>query len=134
MTILMLGKQLELGHYRAEFLRSYGFKVAFPESKQEAIRAIQSGGFDAVIVSYTISAKTRNELTELAKQVCPDCATIHIAAQRWTEQDGAADATVLSTDPPGALLDALWKIVVGRSNTEGLRSSSEKGPTKKRPA
>jgi DNA-binding response OmpR family regulator len=121
MTILMLGKQLELGHYRAEFLRSYGFRVNFPESKQEAIRAIKSGEFDAVIVSYTISSKSRKELSELAKKVCPECAIIQIASQRWAKQDDGADATVLSTDPPGALLDALWNVVVSRSNTEGLR-------------
>jgi hypothetical protein len=49
MTILMLGRQLELGHYRAEFLQSYGIHVVFPESKNEAISAIEACGYDAII-------------------------------------------------------------------------------------
>jgi len=58
MTILMLGRHLELGYYRSEFLKSHGFGVIFPENKTAALAAIHAGGFDAVIISYTLSKET----------------------------------------------------------------------------
>jgi DNA-binding response OmpR family regulator len=65
MTILMLGRHLELGYYRAEFLKSHGFQVIFPENKAAAISAIETGDFDAIIVSYTLSTETTKELVNL---------------------------------------------------------------------
>lgn len=78
MTILMLGRQLELGHYRAEFLQSYGIHVVFPETKREAIEAVQAGGYDAILLSYTLSQETTQELLTLTEQCCPDCPIIAI--------------------------------------------------------
>ena len=61
MTVLMLGKQLELGYYRSAFLQGHGFQVIFPENKEEGLAAIQAGGFDAVIISYTLSRESAKE-------------------------------------------------------------------------
>jgi len=68
MTVLMLGRQLELGHYRAEFLQSHGFHVIFPESKSEALAAIQEAAFDAAIISYTLSKEPRKSLLPESKR------------------------------------------------------------------
>jgi DNA-binding response OmpR family regulator len=110
MTVLMLGKQLELGHYRAEFLTSYGIHVIFPEHKQLAISAIRRGGFDAVILSYTLSNQTAKELIDLVDQVCPDCPLISITSQPWDDRELRPDTTVLDTAPPQQLLEALRQI------------------------
>ena len=59
------GRQLELGHYRAQFLQSYGIHVVFPESKQEAISAVRAGGYDAILLSNTLSNETIQELVSL---------------------------------------------------------------------
>ena len=71
MTILMLGRQLELGHYRAEFLQSYGIHVVFPESKQEAVSAVHAGGYDAILLSYTLNKETIEELVNLIDGTAP---------------------------------------------------------------
>lgn len=109
MTILMLGKQLELGHYRAEFLQSYGIHVVFPESKQEAIAAVRAGGHDAILLSYTLSKETTLELVKLIEQCCPGCPIIGIV-QRGSELVYKPAETVLDIEPPKMLLEAIKRV------------------------
>jgi DNA-binding response OmpR family regulator len=111
MTILMLGKQLELGHYRAEFLQSYGIHVVFPESKQAAISAIRDSGYDAILLSYTLSKETTQELVSLIERYCPDCLIIAIV-QRGNELRFKAAETVLDTEPPKMLLEAINRVQI----------------------
>ena len=110
MTVLMLGRQLELGYYRAEFLKSHGIRVIFPETDDEAISVMQSGHFDAVIVSYTLEEQTAKEFVKLVKQVSPDCPVVAITRQRLGDPKCVRDETVLDTDKPQALLQALIRI------------------------
>jgi len=111
MKILMLGRQLELGHYRAEFLQSYGIHVIFPESKQEALSAVQAGGYDAILLSYTLSNETIQELVRLIEQYCPDCPLIAIMQQGNKLAFKPAE-TVLDTEPPKMLLEAIKRVQV----------------------
>lgn len=111
MTILMLGKQLELGHYRAEFLQSYGIHVVFPESKEEAISAIRASGYDSILLSYTLSKETTTELMRLIEQYCPDCPIIAIV-QHDTEYEFTPAETVLDTERPKMLLEAIKRVQV----------------------
>lgn len=112
MTVLMLGTQVDLGHYRAEFLQSHGIgvRVVFPESKAAALSAIRGGNFDAAILSYTLPNEIAKELVELIDQVCPDCPLIAITRQRWEDREFKPDETVLDTDPPQTLLEVLARI------------------------
>ena len=109
MTILMLGRQLELGHYRAEFLQSYGIHVVFPESKQEADSAVRDGGYDAILLSYTLSKETILELVSLIGRYCPDCPIIAIV-QQGNELTFKPAETVLDTEPPKMLLEAIKRV------------------------
>ncbi|HKW16187.1 MAG TPA: hypothetical protein VJO35_01635 [Terriglobales bacterium] len=111
MTILMLGKQLELGHYRAEFLKSYGIHVVFPETKEEAISAIHASGYDTILLSYTLSGKTTKELLGLIEQYCPGCPIIAIMQRGQVLQFQPAE-TVLDTEPPKMLLEAIKRVQV----------------------
>ena len=106
----MLGQQLELGHYRTEFLKSHGIGVIFPESKDAAFEAIRNGGFDTVILSYSLSDQTAKELVELLKEVNPGCPLICISEQRWYDRELKPDATVLAADPPQKLLEAIHRV------------------------
>lgn len=110
MTVLMLGLHVELGRYRAEFLRSHSIDVIFPESKVAAVEAIRAGGFDIVLVSYSLSDDTVKELLEMVDQVCPACPVIRISNQRWPDRQLEPDTTVLATDPPEALLAAIQRL------------------------
>ena len=106
----MLGKNLGLGQYRAEFLRSHGYEVIFPQSKQEAIARIRSGGFDSVILSYTLSDRTVQEVRDLLDQECPKCRTIALTENRWEDRRVPSDAVVLVSDGPEALLRTVKNI------------------------
>lgn len=110
MTVLMLGTQLELGHYRAESIQAHGIHVIFPENKQAAVAAIRSGGYDTVILSYTLDDQTARELVGIVKQCCSGCPLIAITNQRWDDLEFNADETILDTDPPQALIDALFRV------------------------
>jgi DNA-binding response OmpR family regulator len=109
-TVLMLGKQLELGYYRAAFLQGHGFQVIFPENKSAALAAIEAGGFDAAIISYTLSRESAKEFVTLIKQRDKDCPVIAIAQKGLDEGDFEHDEKVLDADRPPALLEALIRI------------------------
>lgn len=118
MTILMLGKQLELGHYRAEFLQSYGIHVVFPENKNAAMKAIREGAYDAIILSYTLDTKTLKKLMALIQRHCPGCPLILITRERWDHAEFKVDETVLDSQPPKSLLDAIQRVQVHISEQE----------------
>ena len=67
MTVLMLGQHLELGWYRSEFLRGHGYNVIFPESRKEAVAAVNENKFDVVLLSYSLNHKTSQELLDIVE-------------------------------------------------------------------
>ena len=121
MTVLMLGKQLELGYYRAAFLESHGFRVIFPEDKNAALSAIQAGGFDAAIISYTLSKDSAKEFASLIKQMDSDCSVIAITQAGRDKEDFVHDEVVLDLDRPPALLEALIRVERRREERSQLR-------------
>ncbi|HJT68805.1 MAG TPA: hypothetical protein VJ731_01325 [Terriglobales bacterium] len=110
MIVLMLGQQLELGYYRAAFLESHGFHVIFPENKNAALSAIRAGGFDAAIISYTLSKKSAKEFASLIKQLDGDCPVVAITQKSRDKEDFEYDDIVLDVDRPPALLEALIRV------------------------
>lgn len=105
----MLGQHLELGWYR-EFLRAQGYEVTFPENKAEAMAAIHMGKFDLVVLSYSLSHKTSLELLELVDQTCPECPMIAITENRWQDRHVIPVETVLVSEGPQGVLDALKRV------------------------
>lgn len=119
MTVLMLGKHLELGLYRAEYLRSHGYAVIFPESRQDAVRAVNAGGYDVVVLSYTLTDGIAIELRELIEQSCPNCPVITLTEKHWYDQKIESDKVVLVSEGPDALLEAIKSFE--HSGRDGLR-------------
>jgi CheY-like chemotaxis protein len=105
----MLGRHSELARDRAQFLSSRGMRVIFPENRQAAVAAVRGGGYEVVVMSYSLSDRTTKELAEFIEQVCPQCPIISITEQRWSDRELRPDATVLATDPPQALLDTIHR-------------------------
>jgi hypothetical protein len=70
--VLLFGRLRELALYRAEVLRSEGFAVPTPDTKEEAVATIRRGNFDVAILTYTLSSDTVQELAELIREYCPD--------------------------------------------------------------
>ena len=111
--VLMFGKIRELALYRAEVLRSHGFLVSIPDTKAEAIAAIRRGGYDVVVLTYTLSNDTVEELTELVRQHCPDCPLVTISETKNPDPKINPDANVLADDGPKALIEALRATLKG---------------------
>jgi hypothetical protein len=105
--VLIFGSIRELALYRAEVLRSNGFYVITPEDKAEAVAAIRRSGLDVVVLTYTLSNDTVEELTELVRQHCPDCRLITISETRNRDTKIEPDANVLADEGPKGLLAAL---------------------------
>ena len=105
--VLIVGKIRELALYRAEVLRAHGFAVSISHGEEEALAAIRSGGFDAVVLSYTLSSDVVEEVTELVRQHCPECRLVTISETKYKDPKINPDANVLADDGPKALLEAL---------------------------
>ena len=119
MRVLMLGQHLELGWYRSEFLCAHGYDVFFPENRKEAVAAIHKGKFDVVLLSYSLSHETSQELLELIDQTCSECPVITITEKRWDDRHLNPAETVLVSEGPEGLLNALKKVEQHHGN--GLR-------------
>lgn len=108
--ILVFGRLIELALYRAEVLRNRGFSVITPKTKAEAISVILTGELDAVVLSYTLSSDTTEELMELARQKCPECPLITISESVAADRKLRPDVVVPASDGPAGLIKALGRV------------------------
>lgn len=108
--VLILGQIRELALYRAEVLRAHGFSVATPPTEEEMKAAIRRGNFDVAVLSYTLPSDTVEEMAELMREYCRDCALVAITDTGRVDRKISPDAVVLADDGPGALIEALHRI------------------------
>jgi CheY-like chemotaxis protein len=109
--ILLLGRLQELALYRAEVLRDRGFDVRTSTDREEGLKLIRRGDFDAVVLSYTLSNDTVEELAEEIREHCPTCPLVVIAQTSRTDRKIAPDAVALADDGPKALIAALRRVL-----------------------
>ncbi len=108
-VVFMVGHQRELLLYRAEFLSRSGFSVVAAETKAEAIATIKRGGFDAAILSYTLTSDTVEELSEMIRQSHPECPVISISRTGSEDRHLHPDEIVVGDEGPQALIKALQR-------------------------
>jgi CheY-like chemotaxis protein len=109
--VLLLGRIQELALYRAEVLRDRGFEVRASTDKDQAIQLIRGKDFDAVVLSYTLSSETVEELAEEIRESCPECPLVVIAQTGRFDRKIAPDAVALADDGPQALVSALRRVL-----------------------
>ena len=107
MTVLLLGMEREPGLFRVESMEHAGYKVIFPPNKQEALYAIHKGGFQAALISYSLSDRSAQEFFELIRQRCPDCAIIAISSNGSEDYKLEPDEIIQAEDGPEAMIAAL---------------------------
>jgi hypothetical protein len=105
--VLLIGRLRELALYRAEVLRSHGFRVLTPRTPQEATELIRSEQFDIAVLTYTLSSDLVEELAELIRQYCPRAPLIAITDTRRVDPKIFADQVVLAEEGPAALIASL---------------------------
>lgn len=108
--ILLLGRIRELALYRAEFLRTHGYRVATPETREEALRAIRTGNFDVAVLTYTLPSTQVEEFAQLIREYCERCRIIAISDARRLDRAIDPDAIVIADDGPAALIAAVRKV------------------------
>lgn len=109
--ILLLGRVQELALYRAEVLHDRGFEVRISTDRDEALKLIQRGDFDAVVLSYTLSSDTVEELADEVRERCPQCPLVVIANTKYPDRKIVPDAVALADDGPKALVAALRRVM-----------------------
>lgn len=108
--ILLLGRVRELALYRAEVLRDRGFEVKVPSGIAETIAETTRGGYDVVVISYTLSNDEVQKLAELVRQSCPDCPLVTISKTSRVDRRVDPDEIVLADDGPAALIRVLLRL------------------------
>ena len=108
--VLLFGRFRELALYRAEVLRSQGFAVTTPFSREDSIAAVRRGHFDVAVLTYTLSSETVQELAELIREYCPECPIIAISNSDKEDREIDPDEIVIADDGPPALLAALRRV------------------------
>ena len=106
----MFGRIRELALYRAAVLRDRGFEVITPQTRDEAIAAVRKGGFDIVILTYTLSNEMVQELAEMVREYCPDCPLIAISNAGRVDREIGPDEMVNADEGPEALIGALRRV------------------------
>lgn len=109
--VLIVGRMRELALYRAEFLRNAGFTVLTASDVDDAIRMMQGGQFDAIVLSYTLPTETVKYLADAARGYCSDCPVIAIAETKMLDRRIEPDAVAIADDGPPALLSALRRVL-----------------------
>ena len=109
--VLLLGRLQELALYRAEVLRDRGFEVRTSTDYDEALRLIRSNDYDAIVLSYTLSSATVQELAEEARQHCPECPLVVIANTRTPDRRIVPDDIAIADEGPAALVAALHRVL-----------------------
>ena len=108
--VLLLGRIRELALYRAEFLHTHGYRVATPETREEAIRAIRGGNFDVAILTYTLPSTLVEEFAQLIREYRSHCPIIAICEAHRLDREINPDAIVVADDGPAALIAAVRRV------------------------
>lgn len=108
--VLLFSGMWELVLYRAEVLRTHGFQVITPRTKEDAVHAIKCGELDVAVLTYTLPNEIVHELADLLREHCPECRLIAISDSGKVDRKIAPDATVLANQGPAGLIQALRRL------------------------
>jgi hypothetical protein len=108
--VLLIGRLRELALYRAEVLRTHGFRVVAPSTTAEALEVIRRSQFDIAVLTYTLSSEVIEELAEQIRQYRSDCPLIVISDTLRMDRKISPDETVLGEEGPAALIAALRRV------------------------
>lgn len=105
-SILLLSADRELSLLRDYALQSAGFAVARADSRQEALRLLESE-FEALVISYSLSGDDMMEMAEMFRKRNPKSPVIGVTRGNWQDLKINPDFTLSGEDGPEALLEVL---------------------------
>ena len=107
MKVLCLSKNLELALLRCSLLRSRGMEVDLPQSKQEALKLIETGSYDVAIICHSLSGRSADEFAEAFRTHNPGKCLIAITQTPWERPRIKADVYISGIDGPERLVEAV---------------------------
>ncbi len=78
-TILLVEDDSAVRETVAAMLHSLDYIVLAPEPGQPALRAIQAGGYDAVVTDFVMPEANGNAIVEAVRLARPDCPIVTIS-------------------------------------------------------
>lgn len=105
-SILLLSADREMSVLKDSTLQSAGFAVACPDSRQEALRLLDSA-FEALVISYSVSTEDLGEMTELFRRRNPNSPVIAVTKGSWQDLKINPDFIVSGEDGPEALFEVV---------------------------
>ena len=105
-SILLLSADRELSLLRDYALQSAGFAVARADSRQEALKLLESE-FEALVISYSLSGDDMTEMADLFRKRNPKSPVIGVTRGNWQDLKINPDFTLSGEDGPEALLELL---------------------------
>lgn len=105
-SLLLLSADPELSLLRAYALRQGGYSVARATSRQEALSLLQQS-FEALVITYSLSAENIAELTALFRDRNPHSPIIAVAKRPWQDLNTDFDYTLTGEEGPEALLETV---------------------------
>ncbi|HKR28756.1 MAG TPA: response regulator [Acidobacteriaceae bacterium] len=109
-SILLLSADRELSMLRDYVLQTAGFAVARADSRQEALRLLESE-FEALVISYSISGEDMVEMADLFRKRNPRSPIIGVTRGSWQDLKINPEFTLSGDDGPEALLGVLENAV-----------------------
>jgi DNA-binding NtrC family response regulator len=104
--LLLISAERELSLLRARVLREAGYAVARADSLPEALGLLEQT-FDALLISYSLTAESMAEMTELFRRRNPGSPIIAVTKGKWQDLKIDMDYAVAGEDGPEALLETL---------------------------
>jgi DNA-binding NtrC family response regulator len=105
-NVLSVGADAELIWLRNAVLRSAGFKVVSTLDVNEALARIEAGDCGVLLVCYSLSRETIEELATRFRESCRDGRVVAVANENW-DKPTFADTYVYGIEGPEALIDAI---------------------------
>jgi len=104
-SLLLLSADRELALLREHALKHAGYAVTRADSRREALRFLKQK-FDALVISYSMSAKSISEMTETFRRQNPNSPIITVAKEQWQDLKVDADFALSGDEGPEALIEA----------------------------
>lgn len=105
-SVLLLSGDAELGQLREYVLHKAGYRTARANSRQEALLLLEQR-FDALVISYSLSADSVRDFAETFRKVNPNAPMIGIVKGAWQDLKIELDGSVSGADGPEVLVEAL---------------------------
>jgi CheY-like chemotaxis protein len=106
--VLLLSTNRELISLRTAVVRAAGFDADAARSKKEALSWLRERRYVALVIGWSISAKSAAEYIAIFRDRNPQGCVVYVSKTPWEKPDNiSADNFITGSDGPQALIEAV---------------------------